>query len=107
MRSLLALAALLFVGTIAFQQLDEDELEFELGGSFYKRPINSFKDDSPSYETSPLQLYYDFRYHEYYPDGQTVVAIIFLDILLPIACCILIIFVVVCIVRAARRNAQQ
>ena len=79
-----------------------------MGGSYYQRPLNSVKGgNSPSYETSPLKLYYNYHYGEYFPDGQTVVAIIFLDILLPIACCIIIIFVVVCIVRAARRNAQQ
>ena len=51
MKSLLALAVLLFVGTMAFQQLDDDEPDFEIdsGSSYYQSPINSVKDDSYSY----------------------------------------------------------
>ena len=41
--------------------------------------------------------YYDYGYY----GGQTVVAIIFLDVLLPLCICIL---VVMCIVRACRRR---
>merc|ERR1712109_155459 len=50
-------------------------------------------------------LYYHYYY--YYDDGQTVAAIIFLDILLPIACCIGIIITIVCVVRAVQRRKAR
>ena len=73
--------------------------------------------DSPSYygsadafttvkgvEPEPQELYYNYVYGEYYNSGQTVAAIIFLDIVLPIACCVGIICAIVCIIRASQRR---
>ena len=105
MKKLLSVASLLFALTSAFKTFEEDSDGGVKDGSYYESPVNSVREHSYDYGPSPLELYYDYRYGEYY--GQTVAAIIFLDILLPIACCAIIIIVIVCIVRAARRNAQM
>ena len=76
-------------------------------GSYYESGREGIVSGAP--EQAIQALYYNYVYGEYY--GQTVAAIIFLDILIPIACCIGIIVTIVCVVRAINRRrmyeAQQ
>ena len=94
-----ALLALSMLGVTALA------IGFEAQGSMYdpntEHSINSIR----GVEQDVQGLYYHYYY--YYDDGQTVAAIIFLDILLPIACCIGIIITIVCVVRAVQRRKAR
>ena len=66
-----------------------------LSSAFKQREV-----DLPLFEEMDQVVGY-YYYYYYYDGGQTVVAIIFLDVLLPICVCILIIM---CVVRCIRRR---
>ena len=58
-------------------------------------------------EESIQALYYNYYTGNYYNDGQTIAAIIILDIILPIACCVGMIITIVCVVRAMQRRRHR
>ena len=80
----------------------------EQGGSHYQEkngPTGAIVEDGTT-PTTPQEMY---NYYYYYdgPSGQTIVAIIFIDIFLPIACCIGIIVTIVCVVKHINKKRRH
>ena len=95
---LLGLLACLSSPSMAINFEEDLDDETSHSASYYDSPTNTVRfEGEHSYG-----YYYDYDYY-----GQTVAAIIFLDILLPIVCCVACICIIVCIVRSARRNAHH
>ena len=72
----------------------------ETAGSYYKVPTDdiSAEDVQPKIEE---------LYNYYYYSGPSVVFIIFVDVLIPIVCCIGITIAIVCIVKHVNRKRQR
>ena len=100
------LCAMIACVSMTVSAIGFEDTDYSNSASYFESPVSTVRESDYSYGPSPLKLYYDYRYGEYY-GGQTVVAIIFLDILIPIVCCIVTIWVIVCIVRAHRRNRDH
>ena len=88
-----AALALLFATANAMKQTE---------GSYYEVEGDDQADSIADLFPDEQKLYNYYYYYGY--EGQTVAAIIFLDILLPIACCIGIIVTIVCVMKHVRRR---
>ena len=72
----------------------------ETDGSYYEIPGGSLADKADQAQPTIEELY------GYYYGGSSVVTIIFLDVLLPIVCCVGIIVTIVCVIKHVNRRRQ-
>ena len=96
MVKLLAAIAALFMTVNALQQREKESGSYYEFGDHLEQILGGEQEMSPEMQ----ELYYVY----YYYDGPSVAFIIFVDILIPIVCCVAIVVTIICVVKAIRRK---
>ena len=97
MEKVAAALATLSLTANAFQEKEKAD------GSYYQF-VDAQADEAIAASSEEMSPEIQELYYYYYYDGPSVVAIVFLDILLPIVCCIAIIVTILCVVKHIRKR---